>query len=494
MQHLFSIAGTKVVLGFESNLKVLLGQDKKMCRLELAEKFPKEYIPLHSTLVKGKNYNILITGAHASGKSLLAKHLVKTGFKILANDFTGCWIDGGKLFAGDLNYQYINKFRKPLEVHYLICLEPSEYRDRFLKNFKEFKDFYAGTLPELHPKTIRKFTGTKVFKLLYERHFCLGNRQTIERTILSLNDGLHSRGISRAGIIGMGVIGQSMANLLIGEKWVTELHLYSKTYSKLKGLQLDMESSGKNVKIQIYKSLTHLVKNVDVLILCFNIKNEKIIVTRSERLRKIFPHSRLIKQIAQMMRRANYRGKVIVISNPVDLLSSCLYSFSNVSSNGKLDWQGLLSDQILGIGIGLDYQRMKVLTKRRFEGIEAVGEHGDQLFLAKRNGRTLELYKDRSLLSAVLNYSPNIRKYTDRTIYGPSSEILRVLQTLSKGKGILRVSSLIEPHRFAGTVLAVKNGFLANKYSFSPQIKMKFEEYFGSIMNLNEEVLNSERR
>jgi len=485
MKHIFSIAGTNILFEFENKFEVVTNSDKKLCRLSLVKKLPCGFVPLHGVLLKGKDFSVLITGAHGSGKTSLASQLTKMGFEILANDFVICWVRNNKILAGDLNYLSVNKSRKAVRVDYLVCLTPLDYRDRFIANSTEFAYFYKTTLKEMSPTQIRSVMKTLAFRSLYKIHFCLGNRQNIGRTTSSLTQ-VFERGhaLSRIGIVGMGTIGQSLSNLLIGEKWIDELHLYTKTFRKLIGIEMDLKSAGQDTKIKIHKSLKNLVSNVDVLVLCFKVKNEGINCFAGERLQKVLPHAELIRKIANLLRTVTFKGRVLVVSNPVDLLSGAIYTFSNLSSGGRVDWRGLFSDQVFGVGLGLDYQRLNVLKSTPTPGLEVLGEHGDHLFLARRNGKYIKYYENKELLSAINSYSPNIREYVERTVFGPTNEIVRVLRVLKSHEGLLRVSTKMASENFAGNLVNCKNGFLVNNYLFDKDISNSFERYFLEVQKI----------
>ena len=93
----------------------------------------------------------------------------------------------------------------------------------------------------------------------------------------------------------------------------------------------------------------------------------------------VLPGTKIIWKISRAIRKTNYSGYILIVTNPVDLLSWAIYYFSNLNNNLKTDAKGLFSNQILGIGLGLDYSRLKTITKKNYEFI---GEHGKNLILS----------------------------------------------------------------------------------------------------------------
>ena len=490
MRHIFSIAGTKTQFEAKTDSRTVMGQEKKRHRLAMSEKFPEKYIPLHAVLLKNKDCGILISGPSGSGKSVIAQELTKVGFKILANDFVACWVKSNKIFAGDLNYLDLNKSKEAVKINHLVCLDTFDRRDRFISLLSEFKFFYQHSLDGVDIGKVYDFTRKPVFKKLYKIHFFIGNRQNIKRSTTSLLQ-IIEKNISykKVGIVGLGTIGQALSNLIVNEEWLSELHLYTKTYNKLLGLKMDLESTGSKTRIIIHKSLGKIIQDVDLLVLCFNIKDESTSNIGGERLRKIFPHALYVKKIATFIRQANFKGKVLMVTNPVDLLSWALYSFSNLSSK-KFDWKGIFSDQIFGIGLGLDYQRLKILENKSAGDLEILGEHGEHQFLAKKYGNHLKFHSDVKVLRKVKNYSPNIRKHIERTVFGPSHEIVNVLRALVYSKDIARISTMMKDGNFVGNIVNIKNGVVADKYKFNNKILKALNFYFDETSHIKGELIS----
>lgn len=96
----------------------------------------------------------------------------------------------------------------------------------------------------------------------------------------------------------------------------------------------------------------------------------------------------LVEHFAVQAREAGYRGKFIVVSDPVDPLAKAAFLASNRSSDGTFDGKGLLPEQIRGFGLGVMNARAANLSKQNLqyssfltEG-RSYGPHGQGLIIA----------------------------------------------------------------------------------------------------------------
>lgn len=468
----FTIPGKKLQYNYIVESLPLAPQKKKELRLEIARRLPPNVIPLHACVISNGHKTILISGVSKSGKSTLARILKKLGFNTEANDFVATWLHGGDLYVSDINLEENNQDKTPLKIDQVIFLKPEDPRDVFKLSNKQLKILYQSTLTPLNHKDLRRFLINPVFEEIYKLHYCLGNRKTPQRWLQSIKNTLYEKKPSRIGIIGMGTIGQDLSNLLIREPWLTSLSLYSPNQNKLGGIILDLNSANPNLQINQAKSAKSVFKKSDIVVLCFNINSPATTIdSLSERHRKIIAHSEVCHEIASDIRKIkNFLGTILVVSNPVDFLSWYLYEKSD-----------LLSNQIYGIGLGLDKKRLQTITNEKFE---VIGEHGDEIKIAKVINNTLSLINSPKLLSLLTSYSNRIRQFTTRTRFGPVHEILSIITSFRKRNAAIRVSTKYDDSFFLGDIIELSNKIGVTKYLKDQtleeqllQTKSKFKEY-----------------
>lgn len=471
MQITFTIAGRKEKFNFSHPCDSLSSSEKKSYRLKILEKLDKKMIPFHAVLVKKEDIGYLVVGGTGSGKSTLAQGLLTKGFTIVANDMVICWQKKGKIYGSDLNLKDLNT-KSPTLISGVFFLTDDK-RDCFIPNEVEVKKSYLESLVPLRRNVLNKFLKSELFsKIMDTKIIFFGNRAEPERWVKMFLHCLEQKSIQSVGILGMGVIGKNLSNLLVGETWLKKLNIFSKNINELKGEVLDLQSVNNEVEITACSSNNELITSSDVLVVCF--KNEITTgrKTKNERFKHLFDNLFTLWDVSRDLRKHKFAGKVILITNPVDILSWALYIFSNMNDKKKMDWQGVFSNQIFGMGLGLDYARLQVIDNKKNE---FVGEHGDNIILSKVNGKKLEFLKNNFIYKFVTSYSSNIRKKTERTKYGPVHEILRILRVLSIGSGVLRISSLNESGLFFGDIFSYHNGLLKIVYNKTLLLNKKLE-------------------
>ena len=91
---------------------------------------------------------------------------------------------------------------------------------------------------------------------------------------------------------------------------------------------------------------------------------------------------------AQKARQARYRGLFCVVSDPVDPLCRAVLTESNRAPSGEMDYQGLLSHQVRGFGLGVMNARAAYYARKdsRFASFltegRSFGPHGEDLVIA----------------------------------------------------------------------------------------------------------------
>ena len=104
----------------------------------------------------------------------------------------------------------------------------------------------------------------------------------------------------------------------------------------------------------------------------------------------------LVTQYARLARKARFKGLFCVVSDPVDPLCRAALLESNRGDDGQLDFQGLLTHQVKGFGLGVMNARAAYYARKdpRFASFlqegRAFGPHGEGLIIAN----SIEHYDD----------------------------------------------------------------------------------------------------
>ncbi len=454
--HKFSIAGLDKSITIKSKFSSLDPIQKKEIRWSIASNLSLNYLPFHSCLVEKNGKGYLICGPSGSGKSTLSTYFIKLGYRVLANDFVVMWNEKDKIFAGDLNFDYENKDKPLVEITNFIFLSAYDKRDIFKMGRTDVTNFYIECMKPWKVKQTLKFTQSPLFEFVIDSHVCLGNRINTSRWFKSIDRITNNYDSRSVGIVGVGVLGQDIANLLLDIPNLERLNLYSRNFDKIKSIMYDLKSARPDLKINIYRKAISCIKNSNILVFSFRGDDIDNSIKIQERYRRLYTHSKIVWEYTRLLRRVNYSGTILVLSNPVDILSYLTYIYTNLINLGKFDWKGLFSNQIFGVGIGLDYFRLRAL---HCKNLELIGEHGDMQYLAEASVSNLIIIENKRIQTNIKEYSEMVRKGVDRTRFGPSHETKRIVESFfNNEKELVRLSVMSHSGKFWGRPIMLKCG------------------------------------
>ncbi|HEY8365124.1 MAG TPA: L-lactate dehydrogenase, partial [Haloplasmataceae bacterium] len=121
----------------------------------------------------------------------------------------------------------------------------------------------------------------------------------------------------------------------------------------------------------IYAGDYEKCKNADLVVICAGV-NQKEGESRLDLLNR---NAKIMKGIVENIRKSDFKGLILVATNPVDIMTYVAYKYSNLPHN-----------QVFGSGTSLDTARLRYLLSNYLQidskNIHAyiVGEHGDSEF------------------------------------------------------------------------------------------------------------------
>lgn len=178
----------------------------------------------------------------------------------------------------------------------------------------------------------------------------------------------------KVSIIGAGNVGSSTAFSLMKSGLVSEIALIDRNEQKAQGEVMDMMHGMPFVQpVKIYSGGYEIIENSDIIVITAGAN----IVPGESRLELVHRNTEIFKSILGNM--AKYIGDAIllVVSNPVDILTYVTYKLT-----------GLPKERVIGSGTVLDTARFKTMVGEHL-GIDPkdvhgfiLGEHGDSEFAA----------------------------------------------------------------------------------------------------------------
>lgn len=189
----------------------------------------------------------------------------------------------------------------------------------------------------------------------------------------------------KVGVIGMGNVGSTVAHYIVAMGFADDLVLIDKNDAKVKADALDFEDAMANLPFHTNITVNNYsaLKDADVIVSALgNIKLQDN--PNADRFAELPFTRQAVKEVAQKIKESGFKGKIVAITNPVDVITSLYQKIT-----------GLPKNHVLGTGTLLDSARMKRavaerlnLDPRSVDGYN-LGEHGNSQFTAWSTVRVL---------------------------------------------------------------------------------------------------------
>lgn len=255
----------------------------------------------------------------------------------------------------------------------------------------------------------------------------------------------------KAVIIGCGLVGSATAFSLMESGLFEELALIDSDYKKAEGEALDISHGVPFSRpIKIYAGNYDEIKDSDIVIITAG-ANQKDGETRIDLVKK---NIQIFKSIIPEIKKRRYQGILLIVANPVDILTYVAAKLSGVSKN-----------KVIGSGTVLDTARLKYEIGRHLDvdsrSVHAfiIGEHGDSeiavwssanvsgiplnKFCEIRGHFNHEATADK-IANDVKNSAYEIISMKKATNYGIAMSVKRICEAIVRNeKSIMPVSTLL---------------------------------------------------
>jgi len=260
--------------------------------------------------------------------------------------------------------------------------------------------------------------------------------------------------IKKIGIVGCGFVGSTIAYTLMESEMFNEMALIDVNDSKARGEALDLGHCLPFLsQMQIYQSSYTGLENAAIVVIAAGV-NQKEGETRLDLLNR---NVNIFKEIIARITEVNKECIILVVTNPVDILTYVTLKLS-----------GFDSHRVIGSGTVLDTARLKYLVGNRLDvdsrNVHSfiIGEHGDSELavwssanvsgidiqeycnITDHVGSMTELY---GLFDYVKNSAYDIIRDKGATYYGIAQSTKRIIKSIiSDENSILPVSTLVNGH------------------------------------------------
>lgn len=256
----------------------------------------------------------------------------------------------------------------------------------------------------------------------------------------------------KVGIVGCGFVGSATAFALMQSGLFSEMVFLDVDEEKAEGEALDIVHGMPFVgSIKIYVGEYQDLADASVIIVTAG-ANQKPGETRLDLVKK---NVAIFKNIIPEIAKLDFGGVLLVVSNPVDILSYVAWKLS-----------GFPKERVIGSGTVLDTSRLKVQIGQHLDvdsrSVHAyiIGEHGDSeiaaFSCANVSGIPLESFCElrghdnpddemEEIAEDVKNMAYEIIAKKDATYYGIAMAVRRICEAIVRNeKSILPVSRLME--------------------------------------------------
>lgn len=256
----------------------------------------------------------------------------------------------------------------------------------------------------------------------------------------------------KVSIIGAGFVGATTAFALMNSGIATEICIYDINMDKAMGEVMDLVHGTSFVKpVNIYAGSLEETKDSDIVIITAG-AGQKPGETRLDLIGKNY---NIFKGFIPDIARLSPKSILLVVSNPVDVLTHIAYKLS-----------GFPKERVIGSGTVLDTSRLKYVLGKYFNvnnnNIHSyvIGEHGDSEVVTWSNGRIggegFDLYAKQMDLEwdeevkkviedDVKNAAYEIISRKNATYFAVALAVNRIVEAIFRNENsILTVSSLFE--------------------------------------------------
>lgn len=257
---------------------------------------------------------------------------------------------------------------------------------------------------------------------------------------------------SKIGIIGCGFVGSATAFSLMQSGMFTEMVLIDADKARAEGEALDISHGLPFAKpMKIYAGDYENLKDAGLIVITAG-ANQKPGETRLDLVKK---NIAIFKSILPEIKKINFKGILLVVANPVDILTTVAIKLS-----------GLPANRVFGSGTVLDTARLKYNLGQHLDvdsrSVHAfiIGEHGDSEIAAwscaNVSGIKLNKFCEmrgyfqheeamKRIADEVKNSAYEIIKRKKATYYGIAMAVRRICEAIVRNeKSILPISALMK--------------------------------------------------
>ncbi len=290
-------------------------------------------------------------------------------------------------------------------------------------------------------------------------------------------------------IIGSGRVGASIAFLCISNS-LDDVLLVNRTKSKAIGEALDISNAipeNSNVSIHGTDDFSK-ISGSDIVVITASTG-----IYLKNRTEMMDAQVKMIKEIANQIKKYSPLAIMLIVSNPLDILTFVFQKETQLSRN-----------KVIGIASSLDSSRFRYLLSEKFKIKQSqitdalvMGEHGDSMVpvfsRVKINEKnTLEIIDDtekKVISTEIQNYWKSLRIFKSRSQFGIAKNTFDVIRSIIKNDELIIPVSIVLNGEYGEKDVSMGIPVKINKDGVKEIIEIKLNESESKLLKISAQTI-----
>jgi malate dehydrogenase len=290
-------------------------------------------------------------------------------------------------------------------------------------------------------------------------------------------------------IIGSGRVGASIAFLCISNS-LDDVLLVNRTKSKAIGEALDISNAipeNSNVSIHGTDDFSK-ISGSDIVVITASTG-----IYLKNRTEMMDAQVKMIKEIANQIKKYCPLAIILVVSNPLDVLTFVFQKETQLSRN-----------KVIGIASSLDSSRFRYLLSEKFKIKQSqitnalvMGEHGDSMVpvfsRVKINEKNaLEIINEvemKVISTEIQNYWKSLRLFKSRSQFGIAKNTFDVIRSIIKNDELVISASIVLNGEYGEKDVSMGIPVKINKNGVKEIIKIKLNESESKLLKISAQTI-----
>ncbi|MBI3622513.1 lactate dehydrogenase [Candidatus Pacearchaeota archaeon] len=288
-------------------------------------------------------------------------------------------------------------------------------------------------------------------------------------------------------IIGIGRVGSAIG-FLIASTSLDDIVLVNRTKNKALGETLDIVNTIRDSSITVTGTddFAHIAGS-DVIIITASAG--QIITSREDLLPYNIP---IAKEISKKIKKYANNSKVVVVTNPVDVITYCILKES-----------GLPRENVIGVGSSLDSSRFRYLLSKllrtnqsKIDGM-VLGEHGNSMVpifsTARFNGKLINLEKNQidQITSELRNYWKPMTEFKGASVFGAAKHSYDIAKAIINNEKLKVSSSVLVNGEFGVSDVCMGVPVIIDKNGTSKIEEINLDKSELESLNISAEIIKN---